>query len=437
MTDAPTQQERFTDCTGHALVLGGPGSGKTTSALIKVAREIGDNCLVPEQKVLFLSFARATVARVSERACELLPSDAMKNVEINTYHGFIWRLLKSHGYLLNGKRSIRLLTPPDCAVLMSGVPKGEQSKEKERLFQEEGRVDFGQFAPLAGQLLDSSSKLRRIVSNAYPIIVLDEFQDTDEHEWNLIRVLGEHSRLIALADPEQRIYEFRGADPARIQEYIAAFKPVIIDYGDANYRSNGTDIAVYGNDLLTGAHRKKQYSNVAVVAYGFRKGDGWHSVVKSHVLGARERLRRDNDSTDWSLAVLVPTKRLMMEVSDCLSQVQVFKTGRSLPEVQHEVAVDADGPTLAATVISALLDRRNTVEEAKVLLLKNVVAHLRGRRGAQGPNKQQLGLVSKLVVSEDQNESNWSTKRTSWHPELMRFHFAVTLDRIGLLFVNS
>jgi len=49
------------------------------------------------------------------------------------------------------------------------------------------------------------------MSISYPYIIVDEFQDTDQHEWKLVKLLGEKSNIIALADLEQRIYEFRGA----------------------------------------------------------------------------------------------------------------------------------------------------------------------------------------------------------------------------------
>lgn len=84
----------------------------------------------------------------------------------------------------------------------------------------------------------------------YPVIILDEFQDTSADEWQLIQLLGTQSKLIALADPEQRIYDFRGADPKRITQFIESFKPKIFDFGQQNNRSNGKDIAEFGNDLL-------------------------------------------------------------------------------------------------------------------------------------------------------------------------------------------
>lgn len=86
---------------GNLLVLGGPGSGKTTIALLKARYEILNNALLSGQRILFLSFARVTVSRVEEKLTDLGFSKEIKHkIEINTYHGFTWSILKSHGYLL-------------------------------------------------------------------------------------------------------------------------------------------------------------------------------------------------------------------------------------------------------------------------------------------------------------------------------------------------
>ena len=57
------KQQEIMDANGHLLVTGGPGSGKTTVSILK-AGQIAARDLRPGQKILFLSFARATVSRV-------------------------------------------------------------------------------------------------------------------------------------------------------------------------------------------------------------------------------------------------------------------------------------------------------------------------------------------------------------------------------------
>ena len=70
--DWSPQKLAFLACTGHALALGGPGAGKTHVALVKAQQLVASGTLKPGQKVLFLSFARPTVARIVEKATELI-----------------------------------------------------------------------------------------------------------------------------------------------------------------------------------------------------------------------------------------------------------------------------------------------------------------------------------------------------------------------------
>lgn len=381
------QKSRFLACQGHTLALGGPGAGKTHVALIKARDEIRSGVLKPGQKVLFLSFARPTVARIIEKASELISREDLQWLEVSTYHGFAWSILRSHAYLLNGKSGLELLPPPEAAAHLTDIAKEGHETEKHRLFTEEGRVHFDLFARLAAELFRRSGRLASLFSDSYPVIIVDEFQDTNIDEWGLIRQLGKGSRLVALADPDQRIYEFRGADPRRVGEFLEVFQASHFDFAGENHRSNGTDITIYGNDLLTGANKGKSYQQVKLTRYGFMHGKSLHFSAKAAVCAALGRLK---SVPEKSVAILVPSKRLMLEFSDYLSSA-----ADGLPELQHDVAMDAEPPALAAGVISTLLEGGEAGAVAS-RMLGALHSHIRGRRGGKPTPQGELDLAGAL-----------------------------------------
>lgn len=390
MNGVTTERTALLEWQGHLLVLGGPGSGKTTIAIQKADRDIRSGELKSGQRILFLSFARATVARVAEKGRCLIRPEDRRRLEINTYHGFAWNVLRSHGYLLRSGKPIALLPPPEAASRLAETASPQREAEKQRLFDDEGLLHFDLFARVSAALLSRSQSLAAIVSDAYPVIILDEFQDTNRDEWSLIQTLGKHTRLIALADPEQRIYEFRGADPRRIGEFIAAYSPRQFDFGSENHRSAGTDIIVFGNDLLTGANKSNTYKDVMTKPYGFYNGRSTHFVMKAELLQGISRLRK-NGPADWSLAVLVATKRMMLAVSDYLLLPE-----DGLPVVYHDVALDTEGPCLSASLIAGLLEGEGQSEAVVRRLLLDLSSHMRGRNGGNTPTQADLKLLAAL-----------------------------------------
>lgn len=369
MVDLTQGQKDVLKADGHQLVTGGPGSGKTTIAILKAAK-IARESLGPGQRILFLSFARATVSRVFEAIDEerSITREEKQRIEVDTYHSFFWRILKTHGYLVGFPRRMAILTPPNEAIALSAVRSGYKSaskmSEKEktekraredaermRLATEEGKVCFDLFAERVAILLHGSSKVRSLVSTMYPYIILDEFQDTSADQWRVVQALGMNSALIALADPEQRIFEFIGADPERLNHFTAAFAPSVHDLAGDNHRSKGTEITLFGNDILTGKFRQSQYQGIECVPFEPNPNQAYTSLV-GQVLQARKRLI-DSGRPGWSLAVLVPTKRMTRIVSDVLRDP--FGT---VPPVAHSAVMDMEGPVLAAEIIAFLLEQR-------------------------------------------------------------------------------
>lgn len=381
------QKKAFLESTRHVLAMGGPGSGKTHVALVKARDEIRSNKLLPGQRILFLSFARPTVARILEKAKELITQDELRFLDVNTYHGFAWSVLRSHGYLLNEGKPLQLLPPPEGAARLARTAKEQHHNEKLRLFYEEGLLHFDLFSQLTAELFVRSKRLTGIYTSTYPVLVVDEFQDTNTDEWRMVRELGKGCRIVALADPDQRIYEFRGADPNRLREFAEQFDPLTVEFEGENHRSAGTDIATYGSDLLTGKNKGATYANVSVVEYGMYFGRGQHFQAKTQLIQAIKRLRKNSA---WSIAVLVPSKAFMLQVSDYLS-AEVD----GMPSLRHEVAMDAESPALAASVIATLMEGGHP-QCLATQLLSALHTHILGRSGNKRPAQAELDLADAI-----------------------------------------
>lgn len=139
------QRRRLLTTDGHIVVRGSAGAGKTTIALAKACADITAGRLPDQSKALFLSFARATVARVAEQATASIPREQMSRIEINTYHGFAWSVLKSHAYLLCARQGVSLLLPAHARSRLAGLDGHERLARQRQLFDEEGLIAFDLF----------------------------------------------------------------------------------------------------------------------------------------------------------------------------------------------------------------------------------------------------------------------------------------------------
>jgi DNA helicase-2/ATP-dependent DNA helicase PcrA len=345
------KQLEIMNAQGHLLVKGGPGSGKTTVSILKI---------------LFVSFARASTSRIMQ-AIEYeqnIPAEFKKHIDVETYHSFFWRIIKAHGYLVGLPRTLTILTPQNVAVALSAI-RGDYAKnkvtdkekaekieretaEKLRLAKEEGRICFDLFADYASLILEGSARICRLVANMHPFIILDEFQDTNAGQWRVVKQLGKYVTLYALADPEQRIYDWIGADPGRLDHFTDTFAPAVVDLSTENHRSEGTDIAIFANDMLIGKFRAEPYVGIQISPYVGNKNQAYSALLMA-TYRARRRLV-ESGKKDWSLAVLVPTKKMTQNVSD------VFREPLSkMSEIRHIAALELEASILAAQIIAFLM----------------------------------------------------------------------------------
>ena len=129
--EGPGQRSRYVGIQefGNRHV-GGPGSGKTTIALLKARRTVLER-LRPEQSVLFLRFSNSAIRRILESSGSILTTAIGRHLEIKTCHSFAWDILRSHGYLLSLQRILTIIAAQDAAVIRAGLTDEAWTAEEE------------------------------------------------------------------------------------------------------------------------------------------------------------------------------------------------------------------------------------------------------------------------------------------------------------------
>ncbi|RYF59949.1 MAG: ATP-dependent helicase [Comamonadaceae bacterium] len=348
-------------CDGHILVVGGPGSGKTTVALRKAVRRIKQG-MKPGQSALFLSFSRAAVARILDAAKLESTKEERELLSIQTFHSFFWSVLKAHAYLLGAPARLSILLPQDEKALSGGIDDEDEGwdewlVERERLFREEGRIAFDLFAPYATELLATSSHLLMSIARRHPIIIVDEAQDTGQFAWQCIQMLAPHTQVLCLADLEQQIFDYLpGVGPERVIAIREALDPHEIDLGAQNHRSPDSEILAFGNDILTGKVRGAPYKGVSALAYRPEKPPpNWNHLLRHALFRLFKAIRSQTGSLPETVAILVSNNRSALKMSNALN---ALGTNVGKP-VRHKLLFDEAESLLSARLAAFLLEPKD------------------------------------------------------------------------------
>lgn len=329
------------------LVLGGPGSGKTTLSLLKAQAMLPT--LKLGQEILFISFSRAAVRQVEIRCRDILRSEERRQIVVRTYHAFAMDILRAHGRLLTG-RAPRIIYPGD-ENLSKAVFEGDWGAEIERLARDEGRYVFGQFAAAAAQLVAGSAAVASLLANKFPVIILDEFQDTDDAQWALVKALSARSATVFMADPDQRIFDYDArVDPERLNQLRAHLRPAEFDLSGENHRSPDAGILQFANAVLTNQSLPNT-KDVITRAYWPNAFDG---TVHAGVVWMLGSLRKAGIAHP-SVVVLARTNALVGKLSTILGQEHNFN-GQTIKPIEHDVLWDADLTAAAVLVVASILE---------------------------------------------------------------------------------
>jgi DNA helicase-2/ATP-dependent DNA helicase PcrA len=313
------------------------------------------------QSVLFLSFSRAAVARIGEAMRQQVPKDQRAMLSMQTFHSFFWSLISTHGYLIGAPKKIKILLPSDEKTYYGSIKKKDRNEdnpawmswlwERDRLFTENGLIAFDLFPQNALVLLERSEYIRRLISKKYPLIIVDEAQDTGPEAWKCIELLSRNSQIICLADLEQQIFDhLPGVGPERILAIKAALNPLQIDLGTQNYRSSGTEIAVFGQDILLGQVRGAPYVGVSSVSYN-PKTKGQNSALRMSIGILHRAIRKSTGSFARSIAILTHSGASAAKISAALNSGE--------KPVRHSLAFDEAEAILNARFAAFLLEPKS------------------------------------------------------------------------------
>lgn len=443
-TDLTPEQRAVLDANGDLLVVGMPGTGKTSIALLKAVKYVAE-CRDEDAQVLFLSFSRAAVQRIEAAARIYVPRTAAKRLHITTFHAFCFDVLNSHARLVGMPRLAGIVLPHEermivaeaaraahpelpppsdpeqeddldavvdqaLDVLMGQRTADEASgrsralleatlarvtSERVRLERQEGRVPFERLLDLVMDLFRRHAALCLAYARAFPLILIDEYQDTNDKQDELIDRLAAHGQAIYLGDPEQRIYDWiKDVRADRFERLMARRRPTRVDLPATCHRSGASDLVLYGKAVLHGASLTFRPADVALFRYApgnwgkklrvgimaawatarKRMGEGAHpeiaimSYKNSFVARMSTELRTTNESFDkpfhhrlqvgleevapaWALALalleLPSTAQAADAVADGLHQFARFE--RSRGGIQRTKRGDALAETAEAT----------------------------------------------------------------------------------------
>ena len=257
------QQAAVAHDNGPALVLAGPGSGKTRVIVERAVRLIDGQLARPEQ-LLVLTFSRKAASDLRQRLANRLRR-SYASFPITTFHAFCFSLLvrnAPHAPRIarpaERERAIRdalaaepiLQLPVSRALVEEAlafcslcddymhVPEHELAAVYHRYVEGLGVLDYGGLQREAIALLRGDDELRRTYVDGFRFVLVDEYQDTNVAQDELLGLIaGEHQNVFCVADEDQSIYGFRGAEIENTLGFETRWPDAVIYNLPINYRS--------------------------------------------------------------------------------------------------------------------------------------------------------------------------------------------------------
>ncbi len=281
------QQQRAVDHIGPALVVAGAGSGKTRTLTAKIAHLI--HLGYTPERLLAITFTNKAADEMKRRLVSLTGFAVERFPWVRTYHSACFRILRQHCHLLGYDTPLQIYSDYQQQKLIkeimieqnidrkyayairagisnaknSGNPKtyfdgcrqlgpfrlADIYARYEKLLFEKNAVDFDNILLLARDLLRDFEEVRLSYQNNFSYILVDEYQDSNDLQEELTRLLLGHDNLFCVGDDWQAIYGFRGSNVGHFLSFQNTYANAEIFRLEQNFRS-ADEIVSTANGLI-------------------------------------------------------------------------------------------------------------------------------------------------------------------------------------------
>lgn len=297
-----TQLEAVKITDGPLLILAGPGSGKTRVITYKIAYLLEQEKAKPWE-VLAITFtnkaANKAAKEMKERLHNLIEED-IKGMQISTFHSFGLRVIKEYYDFFGLDRTFTIIDESDSISLIKKIikelnldekkyiPRAIKNKisgAKNELLNPEGfkvfartpydedvvkiykkyeeklkrnsSVDFDDLLMLPIELFRKDKEALEHYQNRYKYVFIDEYQDTNEAQYLLSKMISDkYKNICVVGDESQSIYSWRGANYKNILNFEKDYKNAKVILLEQNYRSTKT-ILEAANSVIKNNKEKK------------------------------------------------------------------------------------------------------------------------------------------------------------------------------------
>ncbi len=305
------QREAVLMTEGPVMAIAGAGSGKTSVLTTRIAYLIKKKN-VDISNILAITFTNKAAREMKERVVNLT-DHKLSEMWISTFHAFCAKILRFHIELLGYKRGFQIIDDDDVKKIIKDILKEEKpeadqkelkkirtsiSKMKNKsdiysddlvsnIFDEYQKylfnnnlVDFDDLLLLTIDLFKQFPDIQKIYNDKFQYVLVDEFQDTNNVQYELVSlILGKNRNIFIVGDEDQSIYAFRGANIKNITKFREDYPDYHIVLLEENYRST--------NNILKAANQIIQNNNNRIEKKLFSSKGSGESIVKYK--GATER----------------------------------------------------------------------------------------------------------------------------------------------------